>query len=477
MDVLVTAEQSGGQAAAPAVAANSRPTVRRLLGLAWPVVISRSSQVVVGVADAVMVASLGEAAIAATTTGAANTFNLLILPMGVVFIVASFTSQLAGEGDARGARRYGWYGLGIALIAQLICLAGIPLIPTLLAAVGHQGDVHALMSRYLQVRLLTGGAVIGMEALGAYYSGLGNTRLPMAVSLVTMTLNVFGNWVFIEGRLGAPALGVTGAALASALASAAGFMVVFGLFVRGFGARGGRGRLAWREFGRTLRFGLPVGFNWFFEFLAFSVFVNVLVAGLGTTTLAAFMIVLQINAMSFMPAFGIASAGAILVGQAIGADRYADVPRAVGLTATVAAGWQGLVGLSYLAAPTLLMAPFVDPRSATPDLVRIGTVILMLSASWQLFDAAAMTLAEALRAAGDTAFTMWARVGLAWAVFIPGVWLSVRVTGGDHVAATVWLVAYIALLAALLFWRFRSGAWRRIDLTGEGRAPGDAAGR
>jgi MATE family multidrug resistance protein len=167
-----------------------------------------------------------------------------------------------------------------------------------------------------------------------------------------------------------------------------------------------------------------------------------------------------------MPAFGIATAGAILVGQAIGASRHEDVPRAVKLTATVAGVWQGAVGLSYLLAPALLMAPFIDQRTATPDLVRIGTVMLMLSASWQLFDSVAMTLAEALRAAGDTAFSMWARVGLAWAVFIPGVYLSVKVLGGDHVPATIWLVVYIALLAAVLLWRFRRGAWRRIDLTG-----------
>jgi len=55
-------------------------TLSGLLGLAWPIIVSRSSQVVVGVSDAIMVAPLGESALAATTTGAFNTFNLLILP-------------------------------------------------------------------------------------------------------------------------------------------------------------------------------------------------------------------------------------------------------------------------------------------------------------------------------------------------------------------------------------------------------------
>jgi MATE family multidrug resistance protein len=59
---------------------------------------------------------------------------------------------------------------------------------------------------------------------------------------------------------------------------------------------------------------------------------------------------------------------------------------------------------------------------------------------------------------------MWARIAVAWAVFVPGSWISVRVLGGGDVAAVAWLVAYLALLAAVLLLRFRSGAWRRIVL-------------
>lgn len=444
------------------------PSVGRLLRLAWPVVISRSTQVVVGVADAIMVAHLGEVALAATTTGAVNTFNLLILPMGIAFIVSSFSAQYTGQGDAAGARRYGWYGLGLALLTQLICLAGISAVPAALGSLGHSGDVLRLMSGYMQVRLISGGASTGIEALANYYTGLGNTRLPMAVSVTAMVLNVAGNWVFIDGRLGAPALGVQGAALASTLATGAAFLLFLGLFLGrvGTGAGAARVRLAGREFARMLRFGLPVGFNWFFEFLAFSLFINVFVAGLGTTILAAFMIVLQINAVSFMPAFGVASAGAVLVGQAIGASRQEDVPRAVRLTLLVVGAWQGSVGLAYLLLPRALMAPFVHERAATAELMPIGAAVLMLSASWQLFDAAAMTIAEALRAAGDTAFTMWVRVALAWVVFIPGVFVTLRVLGGGFLAGMLWIVVYLGLLAAVLALRFRAGAWRRIDLTG-----------
>src|SRR3989442_7351333 len=259
------------------------PTVRSLIRLAWPVVVSRSSQVVVGVTDAIRVPNLGKPAIAATTTGAVNVFNLLILPMGLVFIVSSFASQFTGERDPAGARRYGWYGLGVALLAQVLCIAVIAGVPDFLRAIGHRGEVHRLMSDYLQVRLLTGGAAVGIEALANYYGGLRQTRLPLGGSPGPPSPHPVWERGFIYRELRAPALGVKGAALASALSTGAAFAIFLALFLNGAGAVRvpGRVRLAWHEFARTLRFGLPVGMNWFFDFLAFSFFINVLMGGLG----------------------------------------------------------------------------------------------------------------------------------------------------------------------------------------------------
>ncbi len=97
-------------------------------------------------------------------------------------------------------------------------------------------------------------------------------------------------------------------------------------------------------------------------------------------------------------------------------------------------------------------------------LVVVGARILRLSAAWQLVDATCTTLSEALRAAGDTSFTMWARILIAWLLFVPGAWLTVRRWGGGDVAAVLWVVAYIGVLAAVLLFRFQRGAWRQIEL-------------
>jgi MATE family, multidrug efflux pump len=448
------------------------PSLRMLLALAWPIVVSRSSQVVVGVSDAALVHHLGEAALAATTTGALNTLTLLILPMGVVFIVSSFSSQLFGAGNAQGARRYGFYGLGVALGAQVVAMAALPSIPWVLGHFDYSAEVRRLMADYLVIRLLSAGPAVGIEALANYYGGLGRTRLPMVASVAAMVLNVAGNWLLIDGHLGLPAMGVRGSALASAVSTSVAFAALLAVFLadRPRDAHGRRAPwlppLSLSELANMLRFGLPSGLNWFLEFLAYSFFINVVVTGLGTTALAAMMTVMQVNSVSFMPAFGIASAGAILVGQAIGAGHKDEVPLAVRVTLRAAASWQCAVGLLYLIAPRQLLAPFVDHADSAAALYDAGARMLMLSAAWQVFDAAVGTFAEALRAAGDTTFTLWVRVAVAWILFGPGSWISVRVLHGGELVAVMWLVIYMALLAFILWLRFRGGAWRRIRLVG-----------
>ncbi len=449
----------------------TRPSFTQLLTLAGPVVISRSSQVVISLTDAAMVSDLGEQALAATTTGGMNTFNILILPMGIVTIVQTFAAQLMGRGEVGATRRFAWYGLAVALLTEMVCLLSLVHVHRGVDLLAFDPAVKQLMTSYLQVRLLTGGAAIGLEALAAWYGGLGNTRLPMIAQIIAMLLNIVLNWFLISGHWGAPALGVEGSALASALATLTAFVVLFVCFLKRVGMPATKqptGTLSLKEFRRLLRFGVPSGFNWFVEFMAFSFFINAVLPTLGTTAVAAMMSVMELNQVAFMPAFALASAGAIFVGQAIGAGRRDDVPRTVAMTLLAAVAWETLMAVAYFVAPRAFLAPFVS-SSASPEVAErflvVGASMLVLACAWQVVDAISMVFSEALRAAGDTTFTFIARFVIAWAVFVPGVWLTVRVYGGNEKGAVLWLAAYLGLLALVLGMRFRSNRWRTIEVT------------
>ena len=212
--------------------APSSPTLRALLTLAWPIVISRSSQTVIGVCDALFVAHLGDAALAATTTGAMNIMCVLIFPLGIVFIISSFAAQLFGEGKPDAAKRYGVYGLALAIATQLFAFLAIPMIDPVLGLLPYDDHVRALLASYMRIRLFSTGAAIGIEALANYYGGLGRTRLPMVANVVAMALNVALCGMLVFGRFGLPAMGVDGAALAAVIGTLSGFLVILVPFLR-----------------------------------------------------------------------------------------------------------------------------------------------------------------------------------------------------------------------------------------------------
>lgn len=433
-----------------------------LLTLAWPIILARATQSVIGFTDALLVAPLGEEALAATTTGGLNSFAFIILPMGTAFIVQSFVAQLRGRGDHAGARRYAYYGLALALGAALFAGLMSPWLRQGIGLLGYSAGVEGLMATVMTIRLLSVGAAVGTEALGSYFGGLGNTRPAMQAGLVAMTANVGLNLLLIEPHFGLPGYGVRGSAWASVIASWLGFGVVALRFARQ--RTDGPLGLKARELLRVVRFGLPNGISWFLEFSAFTLFVNLVVGYLGTTELAAFNVMIQINSISFMPAFGLASAGAIQVGEAIGAARRELVWPIVRRTGAVAAAWMVSVGLLYLIAPEVL-AGYFRPRGAPAEvLVTTAGRMLVLSAIWQLFDAVGLTLTEALRAAGDTAWCMGARIVLAWTGFMPvGYWL-VRHGNGSTNVVMLTLGSYILALSCAFAYRFWSGAWKRIEL-------------
>jgi multidrug resistance protein, MATE family len=439
--------------------------LRTLLALALPMVLARATQSVITFADAVQTEHLGAGALLSTATGGLNVLGIVILPMGTVFIVQSFVSQLAGGGQRAEAPRFAAYGLVIAAISAVVALALIPAIGPALALTHYSSEVQDEMGSYMAIRFLSVGAVVATEALGNWYGGLGNTWMQMVAGVITMIAAVFCNWLLIDGNLGAPGLGVDGAAWAAVIGSWLGFAFLAVALWRGWGGAPRMRKLgaSRAEFRRVVRFGLPNGFNWFLEFAAFQVFVNFVLSSLGDETVAALNAVLAVNTIGFMPAFGLASAGAILAGQAIGRGARDEVWPQVKTTLLCTMTWMGLIAVFYVAMPGEILSWF-DSRGQSKQLVAIGTTMLLISAAWQLFDAVSLTIAETLRAAGDTFWTAAARLILAWLVFTPAAILVVMVWDGGPVGAMICLVGYLALLAAGLGYRFKTGAWRRIEL-------------
>ncbi|HEY1546488.1 MAG TPA: MATE family efflux transporter [Kofleriaceae bacterium] len=438
-----------------------RARLAMLMRLALPMVVARATQSAITFADAIQVKHLGTDAIAAVATGGLNAQLFVFLPMGIAFIVQSFVAQLVGRGEREQTRRFAWYGIAISVAAAIVAAAAIPLVAPTLGLLPYKPHLRGMMGSYIDIRLLSVGGAVGIEAIGNWYAGFGNTRMQMIASVITMVAAVVLNALLI------PHYGTDGAAIASTIASWLGFAVLLVSFHFSWGgAPRSRGKLglSLREFGRVLRFGFPSGVNWLLEFMAFQMFVNVVVGELGGPTVAALNVVLAINSIAFMPAFGLASAGAIVAGQAIGAGTKNDVWPTVKLTLACNIVWMVAIAGAYLVVPHVVLGWFAPDGVDGVALVALGSTMLAISAVWQVFDATAMTLSETLRAAGDTAWTAGARIVMAWFVFAPGSYAIVHYWHRGASGAMVALVGYLILIAAALAWRFRSGAWRSIEL-------------
>jgi len=210
---------------------------------------------------------------------------------------------------------------------------------------------------------------------------------------------------------------------------------------------------------RLLRTGLPIGGQYAIEMLSFAAFLT-LVARMGDATMAASQVFLALLSISFMQAEGLGIAVCTLTGRYVGANDPTVVERCFRSGQLLTLVISGAVAALFIFLPNPLLRVFTDD----PEVLLIAAPLLAIGAIYQFFDAFGIVADGALRGAGDTLVPFLTRIGLAWGLFLPLAWLlGIRLEGGLTAA---WLggVFYVTVLAGILVFRFRSGAWRRIQI-------------
>jgi MATE family multidrug resistance protein len=252
-----------------------------------------------------------------------------------------------------------------------------------------------------------------------YLQAMNIVRPIMLTLLTANAINIFCNWVFVFGNLGAPKLGAEGSALAT-LGSRIYMAIVLGVVIWRNDPR--LPHVSWKpDFVRIkelLRLGIPAAGQIGLEMGVFAV-TTVLIGKLGATPLAGHQIALQTVSMTFMMPLGISSAAAVRVGHAIGRGDHEGMARA---------GWTALgLGAAVMscAAVGLLVFPYWIARLFTPeaDVIAAGVVLLRIAAFFQLFDGLQVVATGALRGAGDTRTPMICHFTGYWVLGLPIGWL------------------------------------------------------
>ena len=439
---------------------------RQVLLLAGPLVLQNLSQTLLGVVDTFFVSQIGTEAVGAVGLAAVLYFAVLMLFRSAANSTVVFVGRAHGEGDEGKIGTAVWRSLNMIAWLSLAVFA----LPWLFAQVmvlfdpNDGSQVAALGTTYLQIRAVEIPFIMFSAVVWGFLVGRGDSRTPMILAWITVLLNIGLDWLLVPGNLGFPRLGVAGAAYATVMANGVNALLSGAILWSRRNRRVYRTAVPqlarWPELRQLLWVGLPLGLGDFIEIASFSLFFALL-ARLGTEVLAANQIALQFMSLSFTFGVAINMAASSLVAQYLGAKRPDLAEKAAYRAVVVAMIGMGLIGLSYLIAPELLMGIFSDD----PRVIEAGVTILRLVALYQIFDAIGIVLAGALNGAGDTRFTMWGRILLAWGLFIPLTWVILFRLDGGVWGAWFSALVYLTTLALLYLFRFRAGRWKQIDLS------------
>jgi len=432
--------------------------VREVTTMAVPAVIRMASIAVMGFVDALMVAKVRKEDMAAVSPAGLAFFTILVLIEGLASTNNTFVSQSFGARRFRDCARFTWYALYVSLALGLLVQLIHPFAQDLFALMPHQRAVQTREVVYFRIRLYGAVSIAFVVALSSFFQGISRPRIPMIVGVAANGLNVGLNYVLIYGRLGLPRMEIGGAALGTVIATSVQAFVLFLLFL---GPRMHRPCLPdFRKLAQFLRIGVPVGLHWMLDVGTWAVFVTFIVGMFGTDQLAGSNIVGQYLRLSWLPTIGLNHAATQLMGQWIGRGRP-DIGRQRALTA-LAFGmvYMAIMGAVFLLLRRSLMLVFL----ADEDVVRCGATIMLWAVLFQVFDAIGIVLYGALKGAGDTLVPAVMMVASGWLVFIPSAFLFSKVLGYEAPGAWVGAALHIAVVAGLMYWRFRSGRWQRIQL-------------
>ena len=443
-----------------------RSHVKTTLLIAYPVMLSQLGHILVSVSDSVMVGALGAEPLAAVSLASGLVSLGLMFGIGVSIAITPLVAASDGGDTTHDRAQIFRHGLviniltGLGLVALLVGSAG------LLPWLNQPPAVVELAIPYLLITAVSLVPFMFFQTFRQYAEGLSFTRTAMVVTLSANLLNVLLNYLLIYGYGWIPALGIDGAGVAT-LASRVVMAGVMMLYVsRAPWFRWPPLQLQTLQRGltvRMLRIGVPTGFQYIFEVGAFS-FASIMMGWLGTRALAAHQIALNLAAVSYMVATGLAAAATVRVGNQLGRRDMPNLQR-VGnsalLMSTVLMGTSA--GIFLLLNDTLPLL-YVDEV----PVIDLAASLLVIAAFFQLSDGVQAVALGILRGMADVKIPTLITLIAYWGVGLPVAYGLAFPLGWGAPGIWVGLLISLTLAAILLVLRFRRLSTQRVPL---GTAP------
>jgi MATE family multidrug resistance protein len=435
----------------------NRVELRALLKLAGPLIINNLAIASINFADTVMAGRLGAETLAAVAVGGSVWMLGFISCMDILMAVSPIVSRLYGAGEMVQAGRYVRQAIWLSqFLTFAILIIAYAAVRPVLTFIGIDPGFRDMTVGYVEAIML------GLPAMGVFLvcrfatEGIGETRPIMYASLLALCCNVFGNWVFMYGNLGMPAMGAVGCGIASGISiwimtMALGLHIVRGSKYQRLKIFDKFLLISWREIREILGLGVPIAVTITAEAGLFSA-VAILTGTISAQVAAAHQIAINFASTMFMIPLALSSALTVRVGHALGALDFAGARLR---------GWVGIAACgSVMAAAALFLALFrdgvVDLYTNDTSVRNIAIGMLLMAAIFQVADGVQIGAAGALRGYKDTRLPMVINTFAYWVLAFPLAYLAAVTFRAPPQYIWGGFVIGLTVAASLLTFRYRA---------------------
>ena len=448
---------------------NQEGGYREVLVIAVPLILSTGSWSLLLFFDRMFLSWYSSEAIAAAMPAGMTSFAMLCFFIGTAAYVNTFVAQYYGANEETKIGAIVWQGIYFSFTSVLLIVPAYFLAEHFFMLVGHSQQLQVLETEYFKLLMYSALFVVLNNTLSSFFSGMGRTIILMWVNILITIINIVLDYILIFGKLGFPAMGIRGAAVATNIAITTGFIVFIALVFQKSHHHRFKILSSWKFklalFKRLIHFGLPNGLRLLIDMSSFTAFL-MFVGTLGTLELAASNIAFNINALSFLPMVGLMIGVSVVVGQKLGEQNAHLAERATWSGIHIAILFFGSLGILYLFLPTIFIYPFTlngglqDLQSGEQLIV----VLLRFIAFFGLFDAMFLVFLGALEGAGDTRFIMKMSIVISIGLLVLPCYFYIKLYQAD-IYILWWIITLnVVLYCSVFYVRFKSNHWKTISV-------------
>jgi MATE family multidrug resistance protein len=436
---------------------------KTILLLAIPSIFSFATMTVTGTINLIIVGQLGAVLIAIVGVSNIIIYNIWALFSGIGHTVNYLVAQSYGAGEYRKVVERTYLALYLCLaVALIVCAVGTLFSGFLLRLITGMSDLAEIGEVYVRLRFYALALGIFSFVFHGFFRGIGDTRTPAYLTLLTCVIMIFLTYVLTYGVYGFPELGLEGAGWAFLIGELIGFLgCIYVYLIRLNKKYTTRANVSFHrnELKLITQESGKLGIQEFALSVSMFIF-TMFVARLGQYALAANEIALNVMSFGFMPAFAFGATATILVGQQVGKGNPIEGRRLGTETAILGSIFLIIIGvLEYFFAE-----PIAKLYSPEPEIFLLVTRLIMISAFLQLFDGLLNFYAGGLRGIGDTSFLMRSSFFYGVIVFVPLSYFLIFVLDLGSIGAWLSLYTFLTLFALSVTIRYYRTDWLSVKL-------------